>query len=168
LVVTAEPTHDRKSDHLVPCILRGRNRSASLRDLLLNPLMRSCLVEVGHILIEHALELLLAGDQQMVETFLSDASQIAFTDRIGSWSMIRGFENLNPCAGYLNYPFLKAESNERDGGTFYSDELLFTTDDPGSHHNIYYSPRKFPRAACRSRRSRIAGEALPLRKSLQD
>jgi hypothetical protein len=44
------------------------------------------------------------------------------------------------CAGYLNYPFLKAESNERDGGTFYSDELLFTTDDPGSHHTAIPVP----------------------------
>ena len=49
LVVMVQPTHDRKSDHLVPCIPRGRNRSAPFRHLLLDPLMRSCLVEVGHI-----------------------------------------------------------------------------------------------------------------------
>src|SRR5260370_1097812 len=49
-----QPTHNRKSDHLVPCILSGRNRSALFRDLLPNPLMRPCLVEVHHIRIEHA------------------------------------------------------------------------------------------------------------------
>jgi hypothetical protein len=31
LVVMVQPTHDWKSDHLVPCILRGRNRSALFR-----------------------------------------------------------------------------------------------------------------------------------------
>ena len=36
----------------------------------MDPLMRSCPVEVHHILIEHALELLLAEDQQMVKAFL--------------------------------------------------------------------------------------------------
>ena len=35
--------------------------------------MGSCLVEVGHIGIEHALEMLLMKNQQMIETLLSDA-----------------------------------------------------------------------------------------------
>jgi len=60
-----------------------------------NPLMRLCLVEVGHIGIEDALELLLLKNQQMVEAFLSDAPQKAFADRIGSGSMNRRFENLD-------------------------------------------------------------------------
>ncbi len=51
----------------------------------MNTLMRSCPVEVHHILIEHALELLIVEDQQVVEAFLSDTSQEAFADRIGSW-----------------------------------------------------------------------------------
>jgi len=49
LVVMVEPTYDRKSDHFAPCILRGRNQPAPLRDLLLNPLVRSCPVKVHHI-----------------------------------------------------------------------------------------------------------------------
>ena len=40
------------------------------RDMLPNPLMGSCLVEVHHIHIEHALQLLLLKDQQMVQAFL--------------------------------------------------------------------------------------------------
>jgi hypothetical protein len=54
VVVVVQPTHDQTSDHLIPCILSARNRSATFRDLLLDALMGSCLVEIGHIAIEHA------------------------------------------------------------------------------------------------------------------
>ena len=57
--------------------------------------MRSCLVEVGHILLEHALELLLLKDQQMVEAFLSDAPHEALADGIGSGCMDRRLEKPN-------------------------------------------------------------------------
>jgi hypothetical protein len=40
-------------------------------NLLLDPLMRPCPIEVCHIPIEHPLELLLAKDQQVVKAFLS-------------------------------------------------------------------------------------------------
>ena len=40
-VVMVESTHDRKSNHFAPCILRGRNRSAPFRYPLRNPLVRS-------------------------------------------------------------------------------------------------------------------------------
>src|SRR5215472_10199220 len=90
-----QPTHDRKSNYLVPCILRRRNRPEPFRNLLLDTLMRSCLVEVGHVGIEHALELLLLNNQQMIQAFLSDAPQEALTDRIGSGSMNRRFEQLD-------------------------------------------------------------------------
>jgi hypothetical protein len=94
-VVMMESTQDWKCDHLVACILSARNRSASFRDPLRNPLMRPCLVEIGHIVIEHALELLLVEDQQVVQAFLSHTPQKALADRIGSRSMIRGIQNLN-------------------------------------------------------------------------
>jgi hypothetical protein len=45
-----------------------------------DPLMRSCLVEVRHIRIEDALELPLMQDQQVVQAFLSDASQEALAE----------------------------------------------------------------------------------------
>jgi hypothetical protein len=38
VVVMVQLTHDRKSDHLVACILSARNRSALYRDLLPNAL----------------------------------------------------------------------------------------------------------------------------------
>jgi hypothetical protein len=57
--------------------------------------MRSCLVEVRHICIEHALELLLLKNQQVVEALTSHTAQEALTDGIGAWSVIWGFENLD-------------------------------------------------------------------------
>ena len=80
LLVVVQPAHDRKSDQLIPCILSGKNRSALLWDLLRNPLMGSCLIEVDHIRIEHTLELLLMQDQQMRHSCLTlrkKRSQIA-------------------------------------------------------------------------------------------
>ena len=62
--------------------------------------MRSSPIEVGDIAIEHALELFLLNNQQMIQAFLSDAPGEALADRIGSWSVIRRFENLDttsPC-----------------------------------------------------------------------
>ena len=80
---------------LFACILSGRNRSALFRDLLPNPLMGSCLIEVRHIRIEHALELLLLQNQQMVQAFLPDTSQEALADGIGSGRVNRRFEQLD-------------------------------------------------------------------------
>jgi hypothetical protein len=57
--------------------------------------MRSGQVEVCHILIEHALKLLLVKDQQVVKAFLSDTSGEAFADRIDAWCMKGRFEDLN-------------------------------------------------------------------------
>src|SRR5438067_3211974 len=76
-------------------MLSGRNRAALFRDPLRNPLMRSCLVEVGYIGIEHALELLLLKDQQVIEAFLSDAPHEAFADGIGAFRIIRRFQYLD-------------------------------------------------------------------------
>ena len=95
MVVMVQPTHHWKSDHLVAYILSTRNQSALYRDLLLDALMRPCLVKVPHIRLEDTLKLLLLQDQQMIEAFLSDAPQETLTKGIGSWSMIGRFEDLD-------------------------------------------------------------------------
>ena len=59
------------------------------------PLMGSCLVEVGGISIEDALELPLMQDQQVIEAFLPHTPGEPLTDGVGSRGVIRGFENLN-------------------------------------------------------------------------
>ena len=69
----------------------------------MDPLMRSSVVEVCHILIEHPLELPLVKDQDMIKAFLSHTPHEAFADRIGSWNMIGCFENLNrTCCSYTS------------------------------------------------------------------
>ena len=57
--------------------------------------MRSCSVEVRHICIEHALELLLVEDEQVIKAFLPHTPGEAFADRISSRRMIGCFKNLN-------------------------------------------------------------------------
>jgi hypothetical protein len=95
VVVMVESTHDRKSNRLVACVMRGKSGSARFRNLLVNPLMRSCLVEVGDIAIEHALELPLMQDQQVVQAFLPNTPQKAFADGVGAFCMNRRFEDLD-------------------------------------------------------------------------
>src|SRR3989442_1918027 len=95
VVVVVESTHDRKSNRPVACVMRGKSGSARFRNLLVNPLMRSCLVEVGDIAIEHALELPLMQDQQMVQAFLPNTPQKAFADGVGAFRMNRRFEDLD-------------------------------------------------------------------------
>ena len=60
-----------------------------------NPLMRSCLVEVGDVAIEYALELPFMQDQQMVQTLLAHTPHEPLSDRIRSGSMIGRFEHLD-------------------------------------------------------------------------
>jgi hypothetical protein len=95
VIIMVQPTHDRKSNHLAPCILSGRNRSEPFRNLLRHPLMRPCLVEVHQIGIEDALELPLLQDQHVVQTFLPYTPGEALADGIGAWRMIGSFENLD-------------------------------------------------------------------------
>jgi len=63
--------------------------------------MRPSLIEVVHKRVEHPVELLLMEDKQMIEALPSHTAQEAFTDGIGSWRVIGGFENLN-ATGFRN------------------------------------------------------------------
>ena len=57
-------------------------------------------VEGVHIRVEHAVELLLLQDEQMIEALTSDTAEESLTDGIGSRGVIRSFENLNvTCLG---------------------------------------------------------------------
>jgi hypothetical protein len=94
LIIMVKPTQDRNSNHLVSSLMRGMRRSARFRNLLLNPLMRSGLIEVRHIPMKYTLKLFLVKEQQVVKTFLSYAPHEALTDCIGSRSAIGCFENL--------------------------------------------------------------------------
>src|SRR6266567_798313 len=57
--------------------------------------MRSGSVEIVHIRIEHAVELFLMQDEQMIKALTSHTAQEPLTDGIGSRGVIGGFENLD-------------------------------------------------------------------------
>src|SRR5215467_5460609 len=57
--------------------------------------MRSCLIEIRGVRMEHTLELPLLNKQQMVEAFLPHTAQEAFADGVGSWCMNRRLEQLD-------------------------------------------------------------------------
>ena len=69
--------------------------SFRLGNLLPDPLMRSCLVEVGYIGIEDSVELLLMQDEQMIEALTPHTAEETLTDCIRSRGAIRGFEYLD-------------------------------------------------------------------------
>ena len=52
-------------------------------------------IEVLNIGGEHAVQLLLMQNEQVIETLASHSTEKAFTDGIRSRGVIRGFENLN-------------------------------------------------------------------------
>ena len=87
-----QPGEDRYRNHPGTFV---RSRTRGVRNLLLDALMRSCLVEVDHIRVEHALELPLMQDQQVIQAFLSDTPHKPLTDGVGLGSLIRGFEKLD-------------------------------------------------------------------------
>ena len=90
-----QAAQDGEGDDLATCMLCRHGSGFLLRNLLSDPLMRSCLVKVGDIRIEDVLELLLMQDEQMVEALTPDTPQEAFTDGIGTWTVIRDCEHLN-------------------------------------------------------------------------
>jgi hypothetical protein len=93
-------------------VLCWNGSSFLLRKLLLDALMWSCLVEVRHIGIEDAVELLLMEDEQMIEALTPHTTQEPLTDGIGAWGVIGGFENLdatrlgNPREGHPKLAFI--------------------------------------------------------------
>ena len=95
LIVMIEPAQDREGENLPTCGIWWQWFRWWLRNLLLDALMRSGSVEVPHICVEHALELLLMHDEQMIEALTSHTAQEALTDGIGSRSSIRSFEHLD-------------------------------------------------------------------------
>ena len=95
LIVMMEPAQDRVGEDLPTCGIWWQWLSWWYRDLLLDPLMRPGSVEVHHICVEHALELLLLQDEQVIETLSTYATQKPFTDGIGPWGVVGGFQDLD-------------------------------------------------------------------------
>ncbi len=66
-----------------------------LRNLLTDPLMWPCLIEILDKGMQDTMQLLFMKDQDVVQTLPPNAPQKAFTDRIGSWRLIRCFKYLD-------------------------------------------------------------------------
>jgi hypothetical protein len=88
------PTQDREGDNLAICALCWHWTSFRLWDLLLDALMWSDSIEVLHVGGEHAVELLLMQDEQVIDTLAPHTSQKTLTDGKRARSEIRSFENL--------------------------------------------------------------------------
>jgi hypothetical protein len=108
-------------------VLCWHGSSFLLRNLLLDALMWSCLVEVRHIGIQDAVELLLMEDEQLIEARTLHTAQEPLTDGIGAWGVIGGFEHLdatrfgNPCEGHPKLALLSKDEvlrSDTKGGSF--------------------------------------------------
>jgi len=67
--------------------------------------MWSRLIEIFDVGMQDTMELLLMEDQHMIQALSPNTSQTAFTNGIGTRGVIRRFEHLDACAGYLGHPF---------------------------------------------------------------
>src|SRR5215472_14414881 len=90
-----QAAQDWEGDDLATCRMWRHGSSFLLRNLLLDALMRSGLVEVRLIGFHDQLELLLMQDEQVIETLSPHTPQKPFTDRIGSRCLVGRFEDLN-------------------------------------------------------------------------
>ncbi len=90
-----KPTQNREGDNLATCAICWHWPSFRRWDLLLDPLMWPGSIEVLNVGVEHAVELLLMEDEQVIETLASHTSEKPFTDGIGSRGVIRCCEHLD-------------------------------------------------------------------------
>ncbi len=65
------------------------------RNLLVDPLMWSCPIEIINLETQDTMQMLLMEDQHMIQALSSNTSQKAFTDGIGARGVIRRFEQLD-------------------------------------------------------------------------
>jgi hypothetical protein len=90
-----EPAQNWEGEDLPACGIWWQWLRWWLRNLLLDPLMRPGSVEVPHISVEHALELPLMEDEQVIEALPSHTAQETLTEGIGSRRVIRSCEKLD-------------------------------------------------------------------------
>ncbi len=70
--------------------------SPSRRDLLINALMWPCPVEERNVFFEHSIQLPVAQDQQVIETFALHTAQKSLTDGVRPRRTIGSSQALNP------------------------------------------------------------------------
>jgi hypothetical protein len=85
-----EPSKERRLDDAAVGV---GGLSGAGRDLLREPLVRALGVEVGGVLGEHALEVTLAENEEVVETLAADAAEEPVADGIGARRLDRGADH---------------------------------------------------------------------------
>jgi hypothetical protein len=94
-MVMMQAAQDREGEDLATCLMDWHRSSFLLRNLLLDALMRSGLIEVLNVGMKDTVQLLLVKDEQVIQTLSPHTAQKALTDGIGSWRVRRCFQYLN-------------------------------------------------------------------------
>lgn len=88
-----QPSQDGQGEDLASRPIGRARFTIPLWDLLPDSLMRSGLIEVLDIGTQDTLQLFLLEEEQVIETLSPHAAQEALTDRIGTWGVIRCFQD---------------------------------------------------------------------------
>src|SRR5947209_1366936 len=76
-------------------LTRQNRGSFSFGNLLVDPLMGPCPIEIRNIGTQNTMQQLFIEDQHVVKALSPHTAQETFTDGIGSWGVIGRFKHLN-------------------------------------------------------------------------
>jgi hypothetical protein len=94
-VLVMEPTQNRNRGNAITRLTWQNRGSFSFGNLLVDPLMGPCPIEIRNIGMQDTMQQLFIEDQHVVQAFSSHTAQETFTDGIGAFRVIRRFENLD-------------------------------------------------------------------------
>src|SRR5690242_13874051 len=95
-VVMVYAAQNRERDHAARRMVRWRDNVDWCRDALVQTLMRARLIEEPTIVVNHPSDLLIAQNQDMVQTFTPDCADESFAERVGFGGIGRGVDELEP------------------------------------------------------------------------
>jgi hypothetical protein len=95
LVIVVQSTQDWQGEDLASRVIPKNRLPKPFWNLLPDTLMRSGLIEVLDIGTQDTMQLLLLQDEQVIQTLTSHTAEEAFTDGIGSRSVVRRFQDLD-------------------------------------------------------------------------
>ncbi len=102
-VIVVQSTQDGEGEDLTTIVIWRDRLTMPFWNLLFEALMRSSSIEVLDIGMQDTMQLLLQEDEKVIETLSTHAAQKPFTDRIGSWWVVRRGEHLDAAGcGYAS------------------------------------------------------------------
>jgi hypothetical protein len=90
-----QSTQDWEGEDLATIVIWRDRLTIPFWNLSFDALMRSGSIEVLDIGMQDTMQLLLLGDEKVIETLSTHAAQKPFTDRLGSWCVARRGEHLD-------------------------------------------------------------------------